>query len=152
MTTTGLEIFDKTLQTTHIWLNEIGERIGPDKHRCYEALRAVLQTLRDRLPVTEAAQLSAELPLLVRGIFYEGYRPSTQPVKLGTQDEFVTKVAERLGQIRPMNPRDATKAVFEVLERHVSAGEIDEVRQALPRDIRVLFPGGAKGPAATAAE
>ena len=59
MSSTGLEVFDKTLQTTNLWLNEIGQDIGPDKQRCYHALRAVLFALRDRLTVDEAADLSA---------------------------------------------------------------------------------------------
>ncbi|WP_342235689.1 DUF2267 domain-containing protein [Inquilinus sp. OTU3971] len=74
MSATGLEVFDKTLQTTNIWLNEIGETLGPDRQRCYQALRAVLQTLRDRLSVESAAHVSAQLPMLVRGIFYDGWR------------------------------------------------------------------------------
>ena len=37
MSATGLEVFDKTLQTTNTWLNEIGEKIGPDRQRCYHA-------------------------------------------------------------------------------------------------------------------
>ena len=49
MSATGLEVFDKTLQTTNTWLKEIGDHIGPDRQRCYHALRAVLFTLRDRL-------------------------------------------------------------------------------------------------------
>ena len=69
MSATGLEVFDKTIQTTHVWLNEIGETIGPDKQRCYHALRAVLFALRDRLTTEEAFHLSAQLPMLVRGIF-----------------------------------------------------------------------------------
>ncbi len=61
MSTTGLDVFDKTLQTTNIWLDEIGEcdGIGPDRQRCYHALRAVLFALRDRLTVEEAAHLAA---------------------------------------------------------------------------------------------
>ncbi len=79
MSSTGLEVFDKTIQTTNSWLNEIGEDLGPDRQRCYNALRAVLFALRDRLTVEEAADLSAQLPMLIRGIFYEGYRPSIMP-------------------------------------------------------------------------
>ncbi len=68
MSSTGLEVFDKTIQTTNSWLNEIGEDLGPDRQRCYNALRAVLFALRDRLTVEEAADLSAQLPMLIRGI------------------------------------------------------------------------------------
>ncbi len=144
MASAGLEIFDSTLQTTHIWLNEIGETLGPDKQRCYHALRAVLHSLRDRLSVEEAAHLAAQLPLLVRGIYYEGYHPAGKPDKTRTQEEFLQRVESELGQIAPMNSRDAARAVFDVLHRHVTAGEMNKVRLTLPQPIRALMPDGGE--------
>ena len=52
MSTTGLEVFDKTVHTTNAWLKEIMEVTGPDRHRAYRVLAAVLHALRDRLTVT----------------------------------------------------------------------------------------------------
>ena len=138
MSSTGLDVFDKTLQTTNIWLNEIGEDIGPDKQRCYHALRAVLFSLRDRLTPDQAAHLAAQLPIFVRGVFYDGYRPAGKPIR--SRDEFLQKIGEQLAQIRPVGADDAARAVFKVLDRHIARGEIDEVKQALPQDIRTLFP------------
>ena len=139
MSATGLEVFDKTLQTTHTWLKEIGEILGPDKQRCYHALRAVLTSLRDRLTVDQAAHLAAELPILVRGIYYDGYRPADVPLPLRKQDEFVTLVAKRFGNIGPVSPRTSTIAVFGVLQRHLPQPMIEKVKDALPAEIRVLF-------------
>jgi uncharacterized protein (DUF2267 family) len=78
MSATGLDVFDKTVQTTNTWLKEISEQIGPDRQRCYQALRAVLFSLRDRLNAGEAAHLAAQLPMLVLSIYYEGYRARRQ--------------------------------------------------------------------------
>jgi Uncharacterized conserved protein len=141
MSSSGLEVFDKTIQTTNQWLNEIGKDIGPDKQRCYHALRAVLFALRDRLIVDEAADLSAQLPMLIRGIFYEGYRPSTMPQKIRSREEFLAKVSENLQNIRPIGAEAAARAVFRVLEQNIPMGEMNEVKQMLPPDIRSLFPG-----------
>jgi len=140
MSTTGLEVFDKTLQSTHIWLNDIGEHIGPDKQRCYHALRGVMFAVRDRLSIEEAFHLSAELPMLIRGIFWEGYRPTNKPERFRSREEFLEKVNAELSQIAPMNALDATKAVFAVLERHVPGGELDDIKHMLPEHIRDLFP------------
>ncbi|MCL4767999.1 MAG: DUF2267 domain-containing protein [Hyphomicrobiaceae bacterium] len=146
MSASGLEVFDKTLQTTNIWLKEIGEDLGPDRQRCYNALRAVLFALRDRLTVDEAADLSAQLPMLIRGIFYEGYRPSTMPQRIRSLDEFLAKINEHLQNIRPLGADEAARAVFRVLEKSIPGGQISEVKQMLPPDIRTLFPGPQQGP------
>ena len=98
MSSTGLEVFDKTIQTTNSWLNEIGEDLGPDRQRCYNALRAVLFALRDRLTVEEAADLSAQLPMLIRGIFY-GATPVDHAAEIRSLDEFLAKINEHLQNI-----------------------------------------------------
>jgi uncharacterized protein (DUF2267 family) len=140
MSATGLEVFDKTLQTTNIWLKEIGEQIGPDRHRCYQALRAVLFTLRDRLTPDEAAHLASQLPMLVRGIYYEGYRPAGKPDRIRSRDQFLQRIGEHLEQTRPLGADDAARAVFKILDHYLDPGEIAEVKQSLPQDIRTLFP------------
>lgn len=139
MSSTGLDVFDRTLQATHIWLNGVGEQMGPDKQRCYHILRAVLHALRDRLTVDEAAHLAAEMPLLVRGIFYEGYAPARMPANMDTEEEFLDRVAEGLKGLGPVAPKHAVTAVAAVLDRHISAGEMKEVRQMLPKALRRLF-------------
>lgn len=50
MSTNGLEVFDKTIQTTNIWLDEIMDEMGPDRQLAWHTLGAVLRALRDRLP------------------------------------------------------------------------------------------------------
>lgn len=139
MSTTGLDDFDKTLEASHAWLIEIGEAIGPDTQRCYHALRAVLTTLRDRLPIDQSALLAAELPLLIRGVFYDGFRPADVPLPLRRQDEFVTLVAKRFGNIGPVSPRASTIAVFRVLQRHLSRPLLATLKTSLPQEIRALF-------------
>jgi uncharacterized protein (DUF2267 family) len=121
-------------------LKEIGEQIGPDRHRCYQALRAVLFTLRDRLTPDEAAHLASQLPMLVRGIYYEGYRPAGKPDRIRSRDEFLQRIGEHLEQTRPLGADDAARAVFKILDHYLDPGEIAEVKQSLPQDIRTLFP------------
>ena len=79
MSANGLEVFDKTLETTHIWLGEIMEDIGPDRQVAWKVLSVVLHKLRDRLPIGVAAHLGAQLPLLVRGVYYDQVQPSRLP-------------------------------------------------------------------------
>ena len=140
MSTTGLEVFDKTVQTTNAWLKEIMEVTGPDRHRAYRVLAAVLHALRDRLTVDEAAQLGAQLPILVRGLYYDqSHHPSGKPERLRHKDEFRAEVAAELDDIRAINPERATHAVFSVLERHIAPGEIEDIKATLPAHLRELW-------------
>lgn len=138
MSANGLEVFDKTLQTTNIWLDQIMERLGPDRQVAWKALSTVLHKLRDRLPVEEAAHLGAQLPLLVRGVYYDQYQPARQPVRCN-REEFVAEVAEWLADTRPVDPEEAIRAVFDVLSRNIDTGQVEKVKAILPDGIRELW-------------
>ena len=139
MSATGLEVFDTTLQKTNIWLKEIGDELGPDRQRSYQALRAVLHTVRDRLTVDQAAHLGSQLPMLVRGIYFEGWHPAANPEKVRSREEFVSAIADKMQNARPIDPEAAGRVVLAVLTRHVEPGEVDHVREALPEAIRTLW-------------
>jgi uncharacterized protein (DUF2267 family) len=141
MSATGLDVFDKTLQTTHIWLDEIMEAIGPDRQIAWKVLSAVLHRLRDRLPVELSAHLGAQLPLLIRGVYYDQFQPGRQPTACNNAEEFVAEIAEWLSDVRPIDPDEAAKTVFAVLSRHVSPGQITKVKDALPRGVRMMWDG-----------
>lgn len=139
MSTLGLEVFDRTFQVTNIWLDEIMEKLGPDRHVAWKALSTVLHKLRDMLQPGLAAHLGAQLPLLVRGVYYDLYEPSKQPTSLRTREDFVSEVENWLSDIRPVDPVLAIQTVFGVLDRHLSAGQVAKVREALPAPIRSLW-------------
>ena len=140
MKTTGLEIFDTTLQKTFLWLNEIMAELGSqDRHLAYLALRATLHALRDRLTVEEAVHLGAQLPVLVRGFYYDGWTLTHKPSK-EHKAEFLNAIRDCFGTGIPPDPERLARAVFKVLAHHVTAGEIKDVKQLLPKDLRALWP------------
>jgi uncharacterized protein (DUF2267 family) len=143
MSATGLEVFDKTLQTTHIWLDEIIEDLGTDRHTAWHVLGAVLHALRDRLPLDLSAHLSAELPLIVRGSYFDGWRPSKEALKERSLAEFLERVSQGLAGNKPIGSIDAARSVFAVLERHLAKGQAVKVCHALPEDVRGLWPESA---------
>jgi uncharacterized protein (DUF2267 family) len=140
MSQTSLTPIESTIQTTNIWLNDILERLGwQDQHRAYHALRAVLHALRDRLPVDQAAALAAQLPMLVRGFYYEGWHPHGKPVKERHKEEFLAHVAAAFREDPDVDPEWVTRAVLQVLSKHVSGGEVESVKRSLPTEIRTLW-------------
>lgn len=144
MSATGTEAFDKTLHITNTWLEEIMADHGPDRQVAWHILSAVLRATRDRLPVDLSAHLGAQLPILVRGAYYDQFVPSRQPVTTRSRDEFLQKVAENLAGTRPINTTDAVKSVFKVLNHYVDPGQVAKVREALPEDVRTLWPEQAR--------
>jgi uncharacterized protein (DUF2267 family) len=141
MATTGLDVFDSTIQETNTWLHQIAERLGTDsRHTAYQALRGVLHALRDHLPLDESAQLAAQLPMLIRGIYYEAWDPSKVPLKERDRETFLAQVRRAFPWDATVDPEQAARAVFAVLTEHVSSGEIEQVRHSLPKAIRELWP------------
>ena len=136
MSATGLEVFDRTIQTTNTWLGEIERDIGADRRIAWKVLSTVLHKLRDRLPIHLAAHLGAQLPLLVRGVYYDQYQPAHRPSTCNTVHQFTAEVAEWLSDIRPIDAAAATTTVFALLSRHVTNGQIAKVQDALPKSLR----------------
>jgi len=140
MSQTGLPAFDSTIQTTNVWLNDLMDRMDwQDKPRAYQALRAVLHALRDRLPVEQAAAFGAQLPMLIRGFYYEGWHPHGKPLKEHTH-EFLARIGAAFHDDLDVGPERITSQVFQVLAKHVTAGEIEGVKHSLPADLRSLWP------------
>ncbi|MBS0647596.1 MAG: DUF2267 domain-containing protein [Verrucomicrobia bacterium] len=137
-------IIANSAQKTHIWLKEIARRMGwNDQQLAYQALRAVLQALRDRLPVEVVAKLGAQLPLLIRGIYYENWVPSHTPFRLHHVEDFLGLVSVYLGNDRLIPDTESiTKNVFLTLQSHLTAGEIKNVKRVLPDSIAAFWPQG----------
>jgi len=139
-TTTHVPTLEHGIHQTNAWLGDVaGELDGADRQYAYRVLRATLHALRDRLTVDEAAQLAAQLPDLLRGIYYEGWDPSRTPVHERTREQFLDHVAREGALAGHTEASIAVGAAMAVLGRHVSAGELDDVRATLPRDIRELL-------------
>lgn len=138
---TTVDVLESTYQKTHGWLRELVE-IGDleGEPQAYSALRAVLHALRDRLTVNEAADLAAQLPLLVRGVYYEGWVPSAVPVKQRHREEFLEAVREQMRHDVNLDVSQAAEAVFELLARKITAGELRDVTGMLPGEVREMWP------------
>jgi uncharacterized protein (DUF2267 family) len=136
------QVWDKTLVKSNDWLRQLGAELGWDNaDTTLLALRAVLHALRDRLPPDEAVELAAQMPLLIKGVYFEGWNPSGTPAKARTREEFFALVRRPfpagtlevdLGQL--------TRAVFKLLADHVPEGEIRDVRGVLPTELAQLWP------------
>lgn len=140
MSSTGIKIFDTTLQKTFVWLHAIMDETGVENsQQAYSALRAVLHAIRDRLMVDEAMHLGAQLPMLIRGFYYEGWTRSGKPLKYRHKEDFVAEVSKNLPGLSDDDMELTIRAVFKVLTHQITGGEIDQVKQQLPAGVRELW-------------
>jgi uncharacterized protein (DUF2267 family) len=130
------------MQKTQVWLNDLMDELDwQDRpHKAYLALRTVLHALRDRLTVQEAMQLGAQLPMLVRGFYYEGWNLKNKPHKERHKEQFLDHVRDTFRDDVTVNPQQVVRAVFRVLQRHTSPGEIEDVKHVMPKALQELWP------------
>ena len=138
---TKAAVLDTSLQRTHEWLNDVGRELGFDNERAaYAALRATLHAVRDRLPVELVAHLGAELPMLIRGIYYEGWHPSAVRLKAAHGEDFLESMRRELsGHDELQQVAKVARNVLHVLDQRVERGQIDRVVAALPEPVRRLW-------------
>ncbi len=131
------------IQNTQEWLKELSDNGElADGQELLAVLRAVLHRLRDRLTMEEAVDLGAQLPTMIRGIYYEGWQPSRTPTKARSRQEFIDDVSAREFPAVPVE--QAIRDVFALLAHHCDPGEISDVIGQLPAELKSLWPKGAQ--------
>ena len=141
MSATGLDTFDTSLQAANHWLKIVMQELGTDNRRmAYTALRASLHALRDRVGPENAVHFGAQLPMLLRGLFYEGWKPSATPTRERHLDDFLQHVAAMLPAHTDLSPAEAAMAAFVAVTECVSYPEVQKLVKLLPRELRPLWP------------
>lgn len=139
---TNITSLDQAVQNVTLWLSDIQRELGWDSlDNAYSATRAVLQAIRDRLPVEEVVHLAASLPLVMKGMLIDGYDLTKTPARLWTQGLFLELVEEYYNPYKrnAIHPEDAVRAVVAVLDRRIGGGEMCKVAAFMPLEIKALF-------------
>ena len=140
-----LGVFQKTEAKTALWIEVVAQSMGStDMERSYHVLRSVLHAVRDRLPPDEAVHLGAQMPMLVRGFYYEGWHPADKPKRYRHKRELLDHIASDVPSLDRIQQELAVTAVFSVLQRRIGRGETEQVKQALPAEIRDLWESSGK--------
>lgn len=142
MTMTGLNIFDTTVQKSMTWVNDLAAELGwENKHQAFQAMRATLHALRDRVTVEEAAHLGAQLPILIGGFYYENWRPGAAPVKDRTKEEFLQHIRNYFQNTDfDFDAERVVRTVFKLLAEQVAKGEIEDIAGMMPPELRDFWP------------
>jgi uncharacterized protein (DUF2267 family) len=142
MPTTQPTVLDRSIQKTNVWLKDLCEALGSDdREYAYRVLRGFVHALRDRIPADESAQLAAQLPVFIRGLYYERWVPSHTPRTYHDLRAFLDHVAAEASLGGDTEALFAARAAASVLRAHVSAGEVGDVVNVLPPPVREVFAG-----------
>lgn len=133
-------IIERSGEKANIWLKDVATELGDgDLQYAYRVLRAVLHVLRDRLTIDVAAKLAAQLPTLIRGIYYEDWDPNRRPMPPHTVDTFLEHVVSEGRFSGEAEASVAVTAVATVLRRRLALDEIDAILAVMPEKLRVLI-------------
>lgn len=139
-----MSTLETTLEKSYIWLNHLQAQLNMNRREdAYRLLKVVLHELRDRLPVTEAAHFGAQLPMLIRGLYYEGFRPRETTRKDKSLQPFLKAVEKKMPRFYPKPPSELLKGVFETFNEFVSAGELKDVKSCFSQEVRDFWPSAS---------
>jgi uncharacterized protein (DUF2267 family) len=139
-TTTGVRNLDNSIDLTNVWLRDILSQLKwQSKESAYQALRGTLHAIRDRLPAEEAVDLASQLPLMIKGVYYDGWTLRDKPEKF-KKEEFARRVHAQFEFDDNVNPAEVIRAVLRVMYRHIGEGEIRDVKLNMPKEIQEWFP------------
>lgn len=144
MTISSVDAIARSVEKTNMWINDLKIRLGwSDDHAVYEALRVTLMTIRDRVTPTEAAHLSAQLPLVLRGAFYDHYRPTDVPTSAKSLEDMLEPIRAHFSQMPNADPETIFRGVLDVMALHCTLGALDNVRSQMPKAVQQIWPPAA---------
>lgn len=143
MNRAAAEPFATTVQETSLWLESIRDKVGDcwDKDLAWTLLGATLHALRDQLQPEAAIHLGAQLPILVRGLYYDHWRVDTKRTKERHKAQFFDHVHSEFPAGAKLEPEAVVRAVFGVMHEKVDPGEIAKLLRQMPKELRELWPG-----------
>jgi uncharacterized protein (DUF2267 family) len=137
---TRLDLFGESVRESHDWVEDVMRETGLDQRYALQALRAVLHAIRDEVTVRQSGHLAAEMPMLIRGLYFEGWEPGRPPPTNHSPERFLERVRSQLAAYDAnVDPAKIVHGVFRVLERRMPVPAA-KIRQALPRELRAWWP------------
>ncbi len=140
MATATVDAFDTTVQETNLWLKSLMQELQLyDGALAWTLLGATLHELRDRLQPQSAAHLGAQLPMLIRGLYYEHWPVAATPKKERHKAAFLQHLATAFPPGSTADPERVARAVFGVIREHIDHGEVEKLVKLLPKELRTLW-------------
>lgn len=141
MNEAAVHVFDSTFHESNRWLKLVMDNLETgDAQRGHAALKGTLHTLRDRIGLESAVALGAQLPMLIRGLYYEGWHGGGGQTKERHTADFLDHVRREMPATVDLDPERAVRAVFETLWQKLDPGETAKLIRMFPIELRSLWP------------
>lgn len=139
--------FEKYAAKGNEFVNKLAEHLGDteERDRAGRILRSVLRALRNRLTVEESLQLLSQLPMAIKAVYVEGWKLNREFVRIKNMDEFAAEVMLQDGYAAWRDfasieeAEEAIEAVMKTLADYVSAGELHDIIDLMPGEMKKLF-------------
>ena len=132
--------FEQATYTAEEWLDDLMARLGwHDRQRTYVALAAALHALRDALPQEAAIDVGNQLPVLVRGLYYDGWHPRGRRAA-HTRPDFLERIHDGVHRDPAIDADAVARGVLALRVARLPAGEIEDAKAATPHDLHNLWP------------
>jgi uncharacterized protein (DUF2267 family) len=129
-----------SVSETEAWIDDVMRRLGwQDRERVYLVLLATLHALRDSLPRDEAVYIGAQLPALLRGLYYEGWHPDAH-LAAKSRSAFLQRIHDSVHCDPGIDVEEAARVVFVALAARLPAAELEDAKAATPEPLHNLWP------------
>jgi uncharacterized protein (DUF2267 family) len=140
--------FEKYANEGNHFVNEVANQLGCERAKAARLTQVVLHALRDRLPVNEAVHVSQGLPMALKGIFIDQYEVGRVPVVLRNKEDFLMFIWNKLSNPKEFESTDEIadgfRAVYTVLSKHLSPGQMEKLNNSLHSEILELVRTGSR--------
>ena len=138
--------FEKYAIEANKFLKELAIELknADDTDHAYRVLRTVFHTLREILTPEESMHMTAQLPMLLKAVYMEGWNLQ-QKKKLRSMEEFLECVRSTNKQSAGRDfgddatAKEKVRAVLNVLQRHITTGEIIHIMDQFPGELVELW-------------
>ena len=120
--------------------------LGENRDKAGSILTAILHALRDIIPPAESLQLIAQLPMFLKAVYVNGWTLKKEKPKIRRMPEFIELVRKHDGPaaINDFEYSDEVAeryidVTFIYLRKYVSLGEMEDIRNSLPKDLKSMI-------------
>lgn len=141
--------FDQFAVEANVFMKEYTQKLHlhEDYDRAGRILSSVLHGLREVIPTEESLQLIAQFPMFLKAVYVNGWSIKNRG-KVKNMTEFIDLIYEFDGKTALYDfeseevAEDYIRKTFIMLRKYVSKGQLQDIRDGLPKDLKNIILQG----------